>query len=271
MNKSTDRGIDRKKPPVIPETPTPAIARGAAILDFVAASSTSVTAQMISEGLGLPKSSVHNLCSTLVTLDMLSRRGNQSYVVGPHVMRWSRAFSQRADVATEFAHVLDDSTPVLDAVITLSLREGDEVMLIAVRNAGALVGGGLRIGQRLPLAFSAMGKAFLSHISDARIEQMFEDGFPARPTGLSAQSVKVLIAQVRRCRIEGHATDDQECRDGVRSFASTVLDASNQPVAAVAVSISSDDPDLDRNQEVAAFTRLTAQKISSRLGADLGE
>lgn len=271
MDSPANRQSDRKTTPAIPDTPTPAIARGSIVLDFIASCSKPVSVQEISAGLGLPKSSVHNVCTTLVSLELLARRSDQTFVLGPHVMRWARAFTRRADVTAEFAQVVDEAAAIENAAMTLALSEGEEIMLIAARNAGSVAGGAFRIGLRLPIAFSAMGKAFLSHLSDTQIERLYENGLPGPRTASSVQSLEKLIVQVRRCRIEGYATSDQECFEGVVSYASTVLDASNQPVAAIALSIPSEDRGMEAKEEVITYVRLAAQKISSRLGADLGE
>lgn len=256
---------------VIPDTPAPALARGAAILDFIAKSAQPVSAQHISDALGLPKSSVHNLCSTLTMLDMLTRRSDQTYVVGPHIMLWARAFTQRADVTAEFSQVLDDMPPLPPAAVTLMLPEGSDVMVIAARNASAVPRAGLRIGTRLPVAFSAAGKAFLSHLSDREVEDSFETGLPPARTRQSVQSTDRLIAQLRRCRVQGYALSDQEALEGHTSIATTVLDHNNQPIAAASLTFASTHPEFENRQSAVERVKQIAEQISLRLGADFGQ
>jgi len=255
----------------MPDTPVPALARGAAILDFISKASQPVSAQKIGAALNLPKSSVHNLCTTMIALEMIIKRSDQTYVIGPHIMRWARSFSQRTDVSAEFTHVLDETAPFTDATLTLAILEQDQVMVIGLRNSDALARAGFRIGGRLPFAYSASGKAFLSHIPDAQIERMFEAGLPEACTQFSVPSVDALISQVRRCRIQGFSLDDQEVNEGIVSVASTVLDSTNQPVAAIAMSMSSQDQRLENRQDVISSLKRVTELVSTRLGADLGD
>ncbi len=204
-------------------------------------------------------------------LDMLARRSDQTYVVGPHIMLWARAFTQRADVTAEFTQVLDSFGPLPQAAITLSLLERDDVMVIALRNTSAVPRAGLRVGSRAPVPFAASGKAFLSHFSDREIEDRFEDSFPSPITKQAVQDTDKLIAQVRRCRVEGYAVEDEEVVDGHVSLASTVLDFNNEPIAAVSLTFTTHTQESeDREANIAAVKRL-AEETSLRLGANFGQ
>lgn len=75
------------------------------------------------------------LCRTLVELDLLIRRSDQTYQLRPHLMRWSSAFGQQSDVATEFASLWDKETGVPGAPLNLTVLDGGEVVYIAVRNS----------------------------------------------------------------------------------------------------------------------------------------
>jgi DNA-binding IclR family transcriptional regulator len=184
-------------------------------------------------------------------------------------MRWANVFKQRTDVTAEFANIWDQSTGPPGATITLSVREGNEVVYIAARNSGRTPGLDFRTGLRLPAAFTATGKAFLSHLSDFEIRRIFEDGFPEPRTRNSVQTLERLMTDIRRCRNEGFSVDNQEVSDGMVCYGCAVLDAANHPIAAVAVSLPVDDPMLRNKDEVISNIKDIAQRISMRLGANL--
>ncbi|MCB1380225.1 MAG: helix-turn-helix domain-containing protein, partial [Alphaproteobacteria bacterium] len=81
----------------------PAVERASRILDLVARTRSYLSLSELSRDLGIAKSSVHMLCNTLVRLELLIRRPDQTFQLGPHIMRWSNAFTQQSDVAAEFA------------------------------------------------------------------------------------------------------------------------------------------------------------------------
>lgn len=250
-------------------TQVPALARGAAIIDFISETPQPVTAQQISVSLKLPKSSVHNLCNTLIKLNLIFRKADQTFTIGPHVMRWANVFKQRTDVTAEFARIWDESTSLPGATITLSVQEGVEVVYVAARNSGRTPSLDFRIGMRLPAPFTATGKALLSHLSDAEISRMFEDGFPEPRTRNSVQTLERLMADIRRCRNEGYSVDNQEVSDGMVCYGCAVLDAANHPIAAVAVSFPVNDPMLKNKDQVITNIKNIAERISKRLGANL--
>lgn len=260
------RSVPKKK---AAGTLVPALTRGAAILDFISEMSQPVTAQQIADSLKLPKSSVHNLCYTLINLNLIFRKADQTFTIGPHVMRWANVFKQRTDVTAEFANIWDESTGLPGATITLSVREGVEVVYVAARNSGRTTSFNFRIGMRLPAPFTATGKAFLSHLSDFEISRMFEDGFPEPRTRNSVQTLERLMADIRKYRNEGYSIDNQEVSEGMVCYGCAVRDAANHPIAAVAVSLPVDDPMLKNKDQVIASIKDIAERISKRLGANL--
>lgn len=264
--KRTVKGLPKNK---ATGTQVPALARGAAILDFISETSPPVTAQQIAGSLRLPKSSVHNLCNTLTNLNLIFRKADQTFTIGPHVMRWANVFKQRTDVTAEFANIWDESTGLPGATITLSVREGVEVVYVAARNSGRTPSLDFRIGMRLPAPFTATGKSLLSHLSDFEISRMFENGFPEPRARNSVQTLERLMADIRKCRNEGYSVDNQEVSDGMICYGCAVLDAANQPIAAVAVSLPVDDPILKNKDQVIANIKDIAERISMRLGANL--
>lgn len=248
----------------------PAVERATRILDLVARNRASPTLSDISRELRIAKSTVHTLCRTLVELNLLIRRDDQSYQLGPHLMRWSNAFTHRSDVATEFASIWDKETEMPGATITLSVLEGSEVVYIAARNSDVshpLMD--FRAGMRLPAAFTATGKAFLSHMSDFEVKRLYSEGLPEPRTANSVQSVDKLLSELRETRKNRYSVDNQQVAEGLICFGASVLDSRNTPIAGVAVSLLVDDvTDSDRERIIANVRRI-ASKLSERMGADL--
>jgi DNA-binding IclR family transcriptional regulator len=247
----------------------PALERGVRILDIVARAKNSPSLTEIARQLCIARSSAHALCSTLVQLDLLIRRSDQTYQLGPHVMRWSNAFDQQSDVATEFASLWDRETAMPGATITLSVLEGNEVVYIAARNSHLshmLIE--FRVGMRLPAAFTATGKAFLSHLNDFEVKRLYPDGLPPAKTGRSVQSFEQLFDELQLIQKNGYSVDDQQVAEGIICFGATVLNSLNRPIAAIAVSILETASPEERAIVVADVQRIAGQ-LSRRMGASL--
>ncbi|PWE54957.1 IclR family transcriptional regulator [Metarhizobium album] len=248
----------------------PALERGTRILDLVARSRSPLSLSDMARELKLARSSVHTLCHTLVNLELLIRRNDQTFQMGPHVMRWSNAFTTQSDVAAEFAAMWDQETELPGATITLSVLEGPEVVYIAARNSDvshSLIE--FRAGMRLPAAFTATGKAFLSHMSEFEVRKLFADGLPPGRTPKSVQDIEVLLGELQEVRRSGYSCDDQQVAEGIVCFGASVLDSRNRPIAGVAVSLPTEALESGDRGRVISNVQRIATRLSHRMGADL--
>lgn len=248
----------------------PAVERATRILDFISRSKSYPTVSELSRELGLAKSTTHTLCTTLTELSLLIRRPDQTYQLGPHLMRWSNAFTRQSDVVTEFASIWDTETEMPGATITLSMLEGAEVVYIAARNSSvshSLVD--FRAGMRLPAAFTATGKAFLSYMSDFEIKRLYSDGFPDPHTPYSVQTMEQLQAELSAVRKLGYSVDNQQVAEGIICFGAPVIGSRNTPIAGVAVSLLVDDVPAQGKQRIIENVKRIASRLSIRMGAEL--
>lgn len=255
---------ERAKPAV------PAVTRAAALLDLVSTGPDELSLTDLAERLVLAKSSVHALTRTMVGDGLLQRTTRQTFIVGPRVMRWATSFSERSDVATEFARIWDEGTVRLQgATITLSMREGNDVVYIGARNSENTPWFNFRVGMRLPMAFTATGHAFMSRMSDAEIRYRFRDGLPDPLTRNSPRHLSEVLELVAQTRERGYSLDLEYVSEGMVCFGAPVLGAANKAVAGIAVSLPAAERSAETDQRVVTTLTRTARTISERLGAVL--
>jgi DNA-binding IclR family transcriptional regulator len=247
----------------------PALARGVKILDIVANSNQSLNVTNLAEQLGVAKSSAHGLCVTLVSLNLLVRKSDQTYQLGPHVMRWANKFTREFDIAREFTTIWDEGSQLPGATITLSVIEGAEVVYIAARNSELGNIYNFRIGMRLPAPFTATGKAFLSYLSEYELRDLLGDRFPEPLTSYSVQNYTDLFSELKLYRERGYSVDNQQVREGMICFGASVLDSNNRPVAGVAVSLPKESVEEKEKNQIVGSVQEIAKKMSLRLGAEL--
>ncbi|MGA0584454.1 MAG: IclR family transcriptional regulator, partial [Castellaniella sp.] len=140
----------------------PAVARASAVLDLLARAGRPVALAELAKTLQLPKSSLHGLCATLEHLNLITRLDGGQMALGPHVMMWANAFMARLDITQEFFASWDDMRVLPEETITLSVRDGAEVVYIACRNGKHPLGLQFSPGMRLPAVYTATGLAMLS-------------------------------------------------------------------------------------------------------------
>jgi DNA-binding IclR family transcriptional regulator len=247
----------------------PALVRAHAILDVVAHNDSAPTVSDLAKRLKLPKSTVHGLCATMVNLGLLMRRTDNSFQIGPHIMRWSNAFVATADLVAEFASIFDEIDVLTGETITLSVLEGAEVMYIACRNSTLPLGITFRIGMRLPAPFTATGKAVLSTMSEDQVRAVMANRWPQPLTVNSVPDLEMLLAELEDVRQRGYSIDNGQVREGMTCLGLPVRDSSNKVVAGVAVSLLSSDVNQPTMNLMAANIRKVATMLSTRLGADV--
>ena len=249
----------------------PAVERAARILDLAARNRYINLSEMARE-LNIAKSSLHTLCNTLMQLELLIRRPDQTFQLGPHVMRWANAFTQQSDVVTEFATIWDQETELPGATITLSVLEGAEVVYIAARNSKvshSLID--FRAGMRLPPAFTATGKAFLSHMNEVELRRLYVNGLPSPRTPFSTRSLEHLIEELEDVRVNGYSCDNQQVAEGIVCFGASVLNSRNRPIAGVAVSMLAEKLSEEEKARIISNVQRIAKRLSHRMGADIGD
>lgn len=247
----------------------PALEKGARILDVVARTPQSLGVSEIARELGMPRSSAHGLCATLTHLSLLIKRPDQTYQLGPHLMRWANAFARKSDVAAEFAAIWDQGTQLPGATITLSVLEGSDVVYIAARNSDMTPNFNFRIGMHLPAPFTATGKSFLSYLSDFEVRKLLDGQLPEPLTPYSVQDIDQLIEELRACRTRGYSIDNQQVSEGMVCYGASVLNSQNRPIAGVAVSLPKDEYSKDEEARIIRNVKEIANTISVRLGADI--
>jgi IclR family transcriptional regulator, blcABC operon repressor len=247
----------------------PAVERASIVLDLVAEAKRYPTVSDLARQTGLPKSTVHGLCTTLVHLGLLMRRTDQTFVLGPHLLKWSNAFDRQTDIAAEFAALWDQSDVVNDAIVSLCILDELDVVFIAARQRSALERFAVRPGMRLPAAFCAAGKAILARWPDHDIQRVFKS-FPAPLTELSVAGLVAFREELRQIRADGVAVEIGQCHRGVTNFGAPVLNSLNRTVAAVLISVDTEDLPQQGMQDLAAHATDLASRLSRRLGAETG-
>lgn len=255
-----------------PDKPAaPAVARATAVLDFMARTGSPVSLATLAKALALPKSSLHGLCATLEQLNLITRVDSGLMTLGPHVMMWANAFMARLDITQEFFASWDDMRVLPEETITLSVRDGEEIVYIACRNGKHPLGLSFHAGMRMPAVYTATGLAMLSTLPDSGIRKLFGAPAYAWPAPFTAKGVRDtegLILELQDTRQRGYSMDHEGVREGMYCYGAPVFDSHHpEAVAGVAVSIRSLEANPALEERAGQAIRKLADRLSERLGA----
>jgi len=244
----------------------PSVVRAVRILEAVGSAPRPPTLGELARALGIPKSTTHDLCTTLVQERLLTRSPDGRFRLGVRVLELYRAYDAASDLSAAFTEVCDELLPRHEETLVLSVLDGREVVYVACRNGSQPIAVNYRIGLRLPAHCTATGKAILSTLPEERVRELFGEGDLPRPTRYSLGSVDELVRELEATRRRGYSVDDEETVEGMCCVGAPVRGRGDLR-AAVAFSTVKARLTPARREELARQVMALAQRLSQRLGA----
>jgi DNA-binding IclR family transcriptional regulator len=212
-----------------------ALFRGLAVIDAVAEGA--VTLQRIGDVIGCTRSTTHRLVSALVQANYL-RASNGEYQLGSRLIELGfRARAQVPLIQIARPHLCALSEGCGDT-IHLGVREGDDVFYLDKVAGGRGLEMRSRIGMRMPLALTGVGKALMLDLDETEWARLYDAGVSRRAgPGLREEFTQWpdYLAQLKRYAAGGYSLDLEENELGIRCVAAPIRDAGGVIVAALSV------------------------------------
>jgi IclR family transcriptional regulator, KDG regulon repressor len=221
----------------------------------------------LAERLGLAKSTVHRLASTLVEAGMLEQnKETGKYRLGLAVFELGSLVRRKIDISLEAKPWLMTLREQTGETVDLSILDHGGVVCVNFlesKNVNRISSG---VGLRKPVHCTAEGKALIAFQPASTIERIVGSGTVERRTPRTLIDPGALKEELANIRARGYATDDEEYELGVRSIAAPIRDDSGNSVAAVGVTGPKQRLTKTRLLSIAPFVTAAAQAISRRLG-----
>jgi len=246
----------------------PSVSRALALLERLALEREPMSLARLASDLELPKSSVHGLCSTLVSFGYLRRQSDGAFLIGPRVMGLAEAFVSGTDVAQEFNALWADRRSAPEETIVLSVLSGGEALYVAVRNSPRPLGLAFNVGMRLPAHLSGSGKAMLAQLPADEVVRRLAGNLRVRLTHKGPRNLEALNKELALTRRRGYSIDDECVREGVYSFGAPVFDAAGGVAAAVSVCINKALLGADRGARHREAAIDVARALTERIGGN---
>ena len=218
---------------------TPAVVRTLDILELFVDGPTALSMAEVVRRTGLPRSSVHELLTTLVSRGYLQKNEDTGqFTLGVKLLHLGNAYAERFDLlgaANVAARALSEE---LKETASVGIRRGSSVFYLAKIEARSLFQIPSGIGQSLPASCTAVGKALLSALSDAELADLYPDpdNLPVM-TGNSIRTLPELLSDLAATRERGYALEVGESTPGLRCAAAVVRDVEGDVVAAISTSV----------------------------------
>lgn len=247
-----------------PEPQVPAADQTLRILRYLAGRPAPVAASAIARELGLPRSTVYHLLTTLAAHGFVMHlREERRWGLGTSAFELAGGYSRQQPLARLGRPLIAALSDRLGESAHLAVMSGGDVLYIVEERAPRRPALVTDVGVRLPAHLTASGRAMLAALPREQVRALYPSAssFPDR-TGLGPRTPRALREVLREVRARGHAIEDSEVADGLRSVGAAVHDHTGWPVAAVAVTWAGSDVD---ERVLADAVRDTAAVLESRL------
>lgn len=189
----------------------------------------------LAKRLGLAKSTVHRLASTLIKDDMLEQdRETGKYRLGLALFELGARVRRKMNVFYEAQFALKDLVEKTGETAHLTVLDHASVLFLYKVESRQAIRMKSVLGARVPAHSSADGKALLAYQTNDMVESIAVDGLAAI-TPKTITELSLLMADLSQVRARGYALDDEETEIGLRAIAAPIRDSSGEVVAAISV------------------------------------
>lgn len=210
---------------------------------------------------GTPLATAHRLVAELVKWGALARQPDGEYVIGRRIWQLGLLAPVQSELRTAAGPFLHDLYGATLATVHLAVRDGLEALYVDRLSGHVSVPVVSKIGSRLPLHATGVGKVLLAHAPDDVRANALKN--LTRVTAYTVTQPARLLDQLRRVRAEGYATTGEEMSLGACSVAVPVRNG-DTVVAALGMVV----PDLRRQlPRMVSALQVAAQGIGRTLAS----
>ena len=216
--------------------------------------------------LGLAKSTVHRLATTLVEYDILEQnRETGKYRLGLALFELGTLVRRKMDTASESRAQMYSLAEMTGETVQLAILDHQSVLYIRILESRQAVRMSTIVGSRAPAHCTSVGKVLLAHQAPEMVKQVVEQGLK-RYTASTITDPAVLMEELAAVRAKGYAIDDEEIEVGLRCVAAPIRNHSGRVIAAISVAAPVQRMTKKNVQTTAPTVVAAADAISRRLG-----
>ena len=241
------------------------------VLEKMAEINEDVSLTEISQALQLPKATTHRLLQLLVECGYVSQNATSSkYYLTMKLFCLGSKVVEKQDVYEVSLPYMLELRKEFNETVNLVIRERDFGLYIGVQHSEQQVRLHSRIGERIPLYCSAVGKVLLSGLSPECIAELLSDCTWHKYTDNTITNLADLQKEIATVKEAGYAIDDQEITVGVKCIAVPIHNFLGDIVAALSVAGLVQNIDSIEDKVLEAL-REVGRQISHDLGLSISK
>lgn len=249
----------------------PAATRTLVLLRTMAELGQPTTADRLAKKLSIPRSSCYQL------LEVLEAEGFAIHY--PQERRWGLGLAawelgsayQRHEPLERLAR------PILEKLVTqlgknisvvghLAILDGSDVLYLLEQRPARSLKLVTDIGVRLPAHLTASGRAMLQHLDKKQLAASFRGRELTRRTNLGPRNLAELGQLLELEKSQGFALEVDEVSMGYASLGKAILDHLGHPIAAIAITLQSNQLEKLQLSQMAMALETAAVELSRKFG-----
>lgn len=223
----------------------------------------------LSNALKLHKSTVHRLLNSLIYMGYVRQdEENNRYSLTFKIVRLAGQMLDKIDILSLVHPYLKKLRTLTGETVHFVQMDGTHAVYIAKEesqsNSIRMVS---RVGSRIPLYRSGVGKAMLAMMDEEQVRQIWLNSSIEPVTKNTIVTLDHLLQVLETIRQNGYALDDEENEVGVRCIAAAIPDYRGAAAYAFSISAPVSRMTDERIRELAGYVLETQRELAAALGS----
>lgn len=243
------------------------VERALDLLEKLVESTEPVSITALSKQLGLHKSTVHRLLSTLrqrgyVTQDVKTN----NYQIGLKLFEIGSIVLNKMDLRAKVRPHLESLRQITNETIHLGILDDYQVVYIDKVESSEVIRMYSRIGKRVPAYCTSLGKILLAYSAKELIENLLLEKPLLRRTEFTITDPELLAEHLAQVKKQGYSIDNQEQELDIRCIAGPIFNYDGQILAAFSISGPTTRMTEDRVAKLSKLILKYSKEISASFG-----
>jgi len=181
------------------------------LLEFFAARGRPATLSEIADELNWPRSSTHNLITTLSAAGYLYEpRGKGGFFPSPSICEIARRIGEAEPLPEELERLAEDVAAATGETTAICAPSGVHALFLYVAESSAMIRYFAKVGSRTPMHASSSGRALLAQFSEAERQALYRKVDFESFTSSSPTNVAEVEARLKKGAARGYHSSAAE-------------------------------------------------------------
>lgn len=216
---------------------------------------------------GLSKTTVHRILQTLIDYGFVTVTSEGEYIPGPATLTLAGHAFEIIDIAKIATPFIEELAQETGYTVHIGALNGTEAIYVAIENGKTPYRIPSKIGDRLALHSTAIGKILLADFSHRAIENYVKDPGLTPKTPNTHLTLESVLKDLEAIRERGYSFDDEENVPGIRCIGAPIRNHTGKVTHALSVTSLALENSIADIEKLAPLAQATAEKISHALGA----